>query len=494
MATLICMSVFVSCGGGKQSGNKNGGNQDSVESSSENDGEKPVDSGDVDSTTETDVNDTFVGVNDIEKTVVRDFIRNSFQILNNDNCKELEWRNNSECYDEIKIGSKFDSTLKGDAIAVVEVFSEIEQYENYFVGAMRKKFQAYYRFNYNNYTFSKQEIEVKIPKALNKIFSEAGGLSPYVPMINMDPTHNLFTELSKYKFLSGFHHANLTINQLVVYNPDSPIVFIDFPIVSKLNGFCSFFENEELFRDSIKQSADSLKKVIKVEGISFVNMSMGHSYNNVQKEYNNSCKDSDGRGINISKTQAQDILREIKILKDVLFNSDNEDLLTVQAGFNLGVEDVFDCSKEIYNSRVVAGGFSELEPNIKEYGIDINKSHRRAYTSGECVDFYFNTGVVRTRPFPYNNNPTLESDASGLFLTPYSGVPQTSWQTPMVLTYLNYLKHSQNQREKNLYLDIKNNKNNSRGKYLDALKYGHSRAAALGYARVTNFRENIIKE
>lgn len=235
-------------------------------------------------------------------------------------------------------------------------------------------------------------------------------------------------------------HGSYVFSLLVEANPHQPIVLLDALSFHRFapEELCESSGNlvsTALLRMKSQRVADELRRLMEEMNVRFVNLSSGQTLDSLRRDWAARC---DGA------LPDDDILREkldaYAPIADALFNTPG--VFTAHAAISTSSprDNRFDYPSSKYPNRLLTGYFTALESGLDATGKG-DPSALEGWPAQQCVDIYLNSGVLPSRPFPYNRTSLLQVDGFGVDIFPIS-TTTTSWIAPLALSRFIHVRYS----------------------------------------------------
>lgn len=312
----------------------------------------------------------------------------------------------------------------------------------------------------------------------------------FVPAEYLRPLAQPMREVYASYDMGNVGHGSFVLSLLVEANPHQPLVLMDQLSFNKfaLEDLCdasgSMDSMGRMF-EKTQRVASELRRVFAEHNVRFVNLSSGETLDSIRAEWREHC----GGNLpddNILRAK----LSTYKPIADVLFKSPG--VFTAQASINASnpQDFPFDYPSAEYPNRMLVGYFNTLDSGLDASGRG-NTSALSGWPERQNVDIYLNSGVLPTRPFPYNTTPLLQVDGFGVDLFPITRTT-TSWITPLALTRFIHVRYANfgNSALTDDLINIiwrrmlPNGCSGQQGNicvYQDPLRHGQQEAVRLGY-------------
>lgn len=279
------------------------------------------------------------------------------------------------------------------------------------------------------------QAKAKINRALAGINDKVLGAYPFTParLLNSEVLSDVYERFPKF---GGYNdHADIVTSIAAEYAHEAHLVLASLPVPS-----IAFLCTRDLnaLENSFKTALRTLKTVIKLHGVRFINMSSGISRSDARELFD-VCD-----GVAPSDKEVDGVLRVLQNFVRGLSSIDG--VVLVQAGptvlQELSPQDLLrefpiDCDTDSYPNRIRVGGFSLPSMRLPEHGADFSTYRNHLYpalqNSESCVDVAIN-GAFLKRGMT-KNGPGLEfAEFLGTVSTP--AIPVSSYVAPVALAAL----------------------------------------------------------
>ncbi|WP_075098038.1 hypothetical protein [Sandaracinus amylolyticus] len=181
--------------------------------------------------------------------------------------------------------------------------------------------------------------------------------------------------------------------------------------------------------------AASLRALIRTSGVRYVSYSAGWSLPVMRTTWDAFCS-----GEPPSDAVMRERLATFAPIAEVLFAT--EGVIAAHAGdaSENSLDFPFDQRSDVYPNRVRVGFFTALDSGLDALGRGAS-SELEAWPGPTSADVWLNSGVLRERPFPFNDTPLETIDGFGTSVAPVTSTT-TSWITPLALARLIHLRES----------------------------------------------------
>lgn len=234
-------------------------------------------------------------------------------------------------------------------------------------------------------------------------------------------------------------HGSNVFALLVETSPRQPIILLDsLNLETFAPGIACDASEAGLtaFRERVRQVAASLRQLLGEHNVRFINVSRGDTFFSVRDTWSQHC------GTPLPpETVLRGQLEALAPIYDVLFNTPG--VFAAHAAIDgTGSHDYpFDGLDARYPFRLRMGFYQALESGLDAQGRGPYQQ-LEGWPALADVDVFFNSGVLKERPFPYNSTPYLIVDTLGVSISPVSHTT-TSWITPLGLARFISLRDGQ---------------------------------------------------
>lgn len=235
-------------------------------------------------------------------------------------------------------------------------------------------------------------------------------------------------------------HGSFVFSLLIEANPHQPFVLMDMPnfhqfAFEELCDIAGTPESIDRLRTKAQRVADDIRRVMSEMNVRFINLSAGETLDSLREEWMGHCE-----GTMPSEEILRAKLNAYSPIVEALFNTPG--VFAAHASINASSpEDFpFDFPTSAYPNRMLVGYFTALDAGLDAMGRG-DHSGLSGWPSSQNVDIYLNSGVLPTRPFPYNSTPLLQVDGFGVDIFPIANTT-TSWIAPLALSQFISIRYS----------------------------------------------------
>jgi len=321
----------------------------------------------------------------------------------------------------------------GEAILVIDEFPTLPPR----VIRYKNRVRNYYRVGVGG-TLTAAPHAWRAPRVLFEGLSEFA-TPDFVPAEYLRPLAEPMREVYGFYDMGNVGHGSYVLSLLVEANPHQPLVLMDQLSFHKYaqedlcDGSGSIESMGRMF-EKAQRVASELRRVMSEHNVRFINLSSGETLESLRAEWREHCG-GDLPGDDILRAK----LSTYQPIADALFNTPG--VFTAQASINASnpQDYPYDYPAAQYPNRMLVGYFTVLDSGLDASGRG-NTSGLSGWPGRENVDIYLNSGVLPSRPFPYNTTPLLQVDGFGVDIYPISRTT-TSWIAPLALSRFIHVRY-----------------------------------------------------
>lgn len=299
-------------------------------------------------------------------------------------------------------------------------------------------------FPFDDGSYQSYPATIKVPVSVFQVLSEILDQQfPDTTAKELDPVSRLFYKYKKVLNVQNVLHGDETFSTLADLNPYAEFLLAGRPGMTN-DIFCSTDTGEisfDKYRSFLRSTANSLRSYIEKYDINYVNMSFGESTETLKNYWSRLCSNqpfpSEAFFRLLLKAYFEEFLQPLLAANAIFIHSAAYSVQRLSPG-----HPDFYCDCQEVPNRIRATGFSSATTHLPPTGAEMPELLLpELYGSLLCSDLAINFGVEANKP--YNDGPfPILMTTDGVGVESVGKFVSTSSASPLVLSYINYLKQA----------------------------------------------------